>query len=164
MALKEILSGPDNQAIYAYADLFDPGDWYIEDRTGGRRFYGRLIGTGSSQREEHNHPHEAFSDRGRCAACRWSEIYIFEVLLPSEGERLRGKYCVYTLGPSVIPGEVTRANVRWASSGFEVVELATVRRGERGAPFLPAAHAKALAMAANVDEDIADAYVNRAVA
>lgn len=171
--MKEIFAGPNNRSIFAYEDLFDEDEWIIEDRAGRRSLRGRLIGTGSSQRAEHNHgissvgfenAEPGVSVRNtRCTACRWSEIYIFQV---SEGRGVPpgAVYCVYTLGPSLVRGENTRANVRWATSGFEVVELATVRRGERGGPFLPAAHARALAMAAAVDDDIANAYVNRAVA
>jgi hypothetical protein len=175
VTLKQIHAGPDNQSILAYDDLFDPGDWEIEDRAGVRKFFGRLIGMGTSQREEHSHaiavgrinaePGDDARDRNqRCTACRWSEIYIFECLTADATNPLRGRYCVYTLGPSTIRGEVTRSNVRWGTSGFEVMEMATVRRGDRGPAFLPAAHARALSMAAAVDSDIADAYVNRAVA
>jgi hypothetical protein len=166
--MKEIKAGPNNHAALMTLDdgLFDIDDWAIEDRTGMRRLRGRLVGLGTSQRVDHSHG-DIYSNgtqdsalTRRCTACRWSEIYIFETV----GEPDLRKYCVYTLGPSTIPGEVTRSNVRWASSGFEVIELATVRRGERGTAFLPAAHARALAMAAEVDESIAEAYVNRAVA
>jgi len=164
--MKVLRAGPDNQRLFReIITPFNVDDWVIEDRNGDRRFRGRLIGMGSSQREDHSHPIDTGATRQiinaqRCTACRWSEIYIFE----TSGMRDPERYIVYTLGPSVIPGENTRSNVRFASSGFEVVELATVRRGERGSPFLPAAHARALAMAAEVDDAITEAYVNRAVA
>lgn len=157
--------------------IYERHEWILEDRAGPRVFQGSLLGAGSSQRDIHSHgttpvdghPGQALFDsyqgRTRCTACRWSEIYIFRVHTSLEhGPFSAFKYCVYTIGASIIAGENTRANVRWATSGFEVIELATVRRGDRGAPFLPAAHGRALAMAADVDEDIAEAYVNRAVA
>jgi hypothetical protein len=164
--MKQIRMGPSNAVLDEYERPFHVDDWVIEDRGGDREFVGQLIGIGTSRREAHNHNlrNEATTDRGRCTACRWSEIYVFSVSDRDRNVPPGARYCVYTLGPSIVPGENTRANVRWATSGFEVVELCTVRRGERGAPFLPAAHARALAMAANVDDDVADAYVNRAVA
>jgi hypothetical protein len=166
--VKEIKAGPSNKALLGTGnEIFRLDDWRLESRTGVHALRGELIGMGSSQRDDHSHiGDDVIMGRGgphttpRCTACRWSEIYIFKTVGHPTAER----YVVYTLGPSVIPGETTRANVRNASSGFEVVELATVRRGDRGAPFLPAAHARAIAMAASVDDDIAEAYVNRAVA
>ena len=168
--MKRIRMGPSNAVLDEYDQVFHVDDWVIEDRGGEREFVGRLIGIGTSRRESHSHG-DLFMNgtmdsalTRRCTACRWSEIYVFKVNDRDHNVPPGARYCVYTLGPSIIPGENTRANVRWATSGFEVVELCTVRRGERGAPFLPAAHARALAMAANVDDDVADAYVNRAVA
>lgn len=159
--MKKIFASPDNHELLLYDNLRDEDNWELEDRVGTTRFRGRLIGLGSSKRDEHNHPNPVGSHSMlRCAACRWSEIYVFEITQP----RTVHRFCVYTLGPSVVTTENTRVNVRWATSGFEVIEFATVRRGDRGAPYLPAAFALALAMAANVNDDIADAYVNRAVA
>lgn len=160
--------GPENLQVLGTPGMFDPTQWEIEDRTGIRSFHGRLIGVGTSQRQDHTHGShdrhgELLMSSPRCPACRWSEIWIFECTSVATDSDV-GRYCVYTLGPSLVPTETTRASIRWAGSGFEIVELATVRRGERGGPYLPAAHARALAMAAHVNEDIADAYVNRAVA
>lgn len=141
--------------------------WQLEDRNGFTQITGRLIGVASSHRTEHTHSVNFVNDgrptlSTRCTACRWSEIYIFHVAA-GDGPPT-SHYCVYTLGPSVVVGEKTFANIRWASSGHEVVELCTVRRGDRGAPFLPAAHARALAMASDIDGLVETAYVNRAVA
>lgn len=165
--MKRIRMGPGNaEDLNSLPNLYAPDTWTIEDRAGERVFTGQLVGMGTSQRENHTHHLDLNGPvtNTRCTACRWSEIYIFQVDSNTRGVPPGAVYCVYTLGPSIIPGEHTRANVRWATSGFEVVEMATVRRGERGAPFLPAAHSRALAMASAVDDDIADAYVNRAVA
>jgi hypothetical protein len=150
----------------------DVARWELETRDGVLVVTGRLIGWGTSRRLEHNHtsqparrtlhPSQQFTPEGRCSACRWTELYIFRVVAgdgPSNGH-----YLVYSLGPSVAPGEKTFANTRWATSGFEVVELCTVRRGDRVEPFLPGSNARALAMAASHDVSIESAYVNRAVA
>lgn len=162
-----IRMGPNNDELHI-APNFETTQWELESN-GDRvtRFTGSLLGLGSSKRPEHNHHtvnvgDYAFAPTQRCAACRWSEFYVFRV---EQGDGpANAIYAVYTLGPSVVRGEITRVALHWAMSGFEVVETAMVRRGDRGAPYLPACNARALAMAADVDERIATAYVNRAVA
>lgn len=170
-----IRMGPDNASVL---ENLPPGRestaWQLETRDGFTQITGRLLGFATSQRHDHSHSISSvgFEDaepgaaaRGRnarCAACRWSEIYIFHV---SGGDGPpTGQYLVYSLGPSIVRGEKTFANARWAASGHEVMELCTVRKGDRAVPFLPAAHARALAMASDVDGRIENAYVNRAVA
>ena len=173
-----IRMGPDNADVL---ENLPPGresvPWQLETRDGFVQITGRLLGSATSQRLEHSHPISTPERRevevsgraigrtaavARCAACRWSEIYIFRV----EGGDAppNAQYAVYTLGPSIVRGEKTFANLRYASSGHEVMELCTVRKGDRATPYLPAAHARALAMASDVDVRIENAYVNRAVA
>ena len=171
-----VQAGPFNRELHERPN-FELTQWELErhgthshDHT--TRFTGQLLGLGTSQRTQHNHEFSSVgwenaqpgeSLRGtRCPACRWSEFYVFRVEQGDGPEN--ALYAVYTLGPSVIRGETTRVALHWAMSGYEVVELAMVRRGDRGAPYLPVCNARALAMAADVDDKIADAYVNRAVA
>jgi hypothetical protein len=166
-----IRMGPANATVL---ENLPPGResavWQLETRDGFAQITGRLLGVATSQRPTHSH---ATYDRAltenrtpglptRCAACRWSEIYIFRVEA-GDGPP-SGQYAVYTLGPSIVQGEKTFANLRWAASGHEVMELCTVRKGDRATPYLPAAHARALAMASDIDGRIENAYVNRAVA
>lgn len=173
-----IRMGPENASVL---DNLPPGresvPWQLETRDGFAQITGRLLGVASSQRPTHSH-HVSTPERreveiygratgrtdavARCAACRWSEIYIFRVEA-GDGPP-SGQYAVYTLGPSIVQGEKTFANLRWAASGHEVMELCTVRKGDRATPYLPAAHARALAMASDIDGRIENAYVNRAVA
>lgn len=142
--------------------LFRPDtEWILHTQSSATNLTGQLIGVGMSHKEQHSH--RGGTNRG-CTACRWSELYIFRVSVLADpvGEQ-RFRYCVYALGPSTVEGEITRGRIRWMNSGYEVVEFATVRRGDRGAPYIPSANARALAMAADVDRKVADAYVNRAV-
>lgn len=101
----------------------------------------------------------------RCSACRWFEVRIFEVdsYKNDNGAWVSGdKYLVLTCGLSDVPGEVAKRRAHWTNSPFAVLEALTQRRGSTA--FLPATSARVLAEAAAVDADIADAYVNRAVA
>lgn len=118
-------------------------------------FTGEEIGTASSKYETHNHDVVAGPLPGqRCSACRWQEVRLFQ--------RADKTYCVYTVGRSTIPGERDFIKYRTTTSAFEVIELLTVRSGKNA--FLPVPAARALAQAAQVDDEIRDAYVNRAVA
>ena len=91
----------------------------------------------------------------RCSTCRWSEIHLLRTQ--------DGAYVVHVCGHSILPGEVPLPRVSVVRSPFEVVELLTVRGG-RTAPYLSVPGARVLARAADVDEGIRDAYINRAVA
>lgn len=167
--------GPGNAPLLEDQYIYDSDQvWQLETRDGFVQITGRLLGVASSQRATHSHPHSSIgfedaepgaSARGqhiRCTGCRWSEIYIFHVVAGDAPPHAR--FAVYTLGPSIVRGEKTFANLRWADSGHVVIELCTVRKGDRATPFLPASHARALAMASDNNRVIENAYVNRAVA
>jgi len=121
---------------------------------------GKLIGYASSHRDRHN-PHTGdFAARGeKCSACRWFECRIFRV----DPRHSRGNnYAVHTQGPSLVPGEFVKCRIAFAQTGYEVIELLTVRQSN--SVFLPAASSRAIAQAAGLDRDIETAYINRAVA
>jgi hypothetical protein len=139
--------------------------WTIDtDEHGSRHeFFARLIGFSSSEKHRHNHIDGRPDSTIRCGACRWQETRIF--LLDEKDHAYHGgKFAVHTLGVSILPGERVRARLEFVNTGFEVIEILTVRKGEHAAPYIPGASARALAMAAAYDRDLKDAYVNRAVA
>lgn len=121
----------------------------------------RLIGSASSFMPTHNHAPGRGPDKvkgHKCSRCRWFEIQIFKTY---------DDYVVWTLGRSDIAGEATHHRLVRTPSAWEVVEILTVRQnnGERDAQaFLPVPSARALALASAYDDDIKEAYVNRAVA
>jgi len=121
----------------------------------------------------------------RCSACRWFEVRIFavEAEVDTSGEcncaggtaesnyahephcgliPAGGRYLVLTYGLSDVPGEVAKRRTTFTDSPFTVIETLTQRRGQQA--FLPATSARVLAEAAHFDRELADAYVNRAVA
>lgn len=148
--------------------------WTVDtdDHGSHHEFMARLIGFASSEKQQHNHggsgtdgsySRDARSITDRCGACRWQETRIF--LLDEKDHAYHGgKFAVHTLGVSILDGERVRVRLSFVNTGFEVVELLTVRKGEHAAPYIPGASARALAMAAASDRDLKDAYVNRAVA
>lgn len=75
----------------------------------------------------------------------------------------RNAFLVLTYGLSDVPGEVDKRRASWTDSPHEIIEFLTQRGRHDGQAFLPAASARALAQAAHWNEDINDAYVNRAV-
>jgi hypothetical protein len=120
---------------------------------------GRLIGYASSHRDRHSpHPMTHARPGEKCPACRWFEVRIFR-LEPADDQR--GVYAVHTQGPSRVPGEIVKCRLVFAQTGYEVIELLTVRQDS---VFLPAASSRALSQAAGLDRGIETAYVNRAVA
>lgn len=148
--------------------------WAVDTDDNGshHEFMGRLIGFASSEKQRHNHggsstdgtySQDARRITERCGACRWQETRIF-LLDEKDHVYHGGKFAVHTLGVSILSGERVRARLSFVNTGFEVVELLTVRKGEHAAPYIPGASARALAMAAASDRDLKDAYVNRAVA
>lgn len=124
-----------------------------------REVVGQLLGFGTSQREYHNHPVprdlERYPVTWKCSACRWFEV----TLLWVPTDRV---YAVYTVGHSALEDEQPRARIQFTESAFEIIEMLTDRR-DSATPRLPIAAARCLAQAANVDDAITEAYVNRAV-
>jgi hypothetical protein len=86
---------------------------------------------------------------------RWQEVSLYRTA--------DGRYVVHTRGCTRVPGETTRARVIFADSPFTVIELLTVRHRLSRELFLPRPAQFALADAAQTDDGIRDAYVNRAV-
>lgn len=121
-------------------------------------FAGRYLGLSSSRRERHNHGSTAHvGSGGRCSACRWTESRIFR---STEDDR----YLVHTVGRSLVPGETDRIKARWLLTPYEVVAYFVQRPEGGGRPFLTSPADMVLAQAAGHDEDLRDAYENRAVA
>lgn len=127
-------------------------------------FAGYALGVASSRAEQHTHTTRYAAPGEKCSACRWFSVgiyRIFDELDPGKRPKPRG-YVVQTVGESVIPGEKRLARVEETPSAYVVVELLTVRR--RGTePFITSQSLRALAQAAQSDEDMRDAYINRAV-
>jgi hypothetical protein len=134
------------------------------------RFTGYALGLATSRADQHTHREPYAAPGTKCSACRWFAVGIYRVFdafvltdgdVPVRRPTPRG-YVVQTVGESVVPGEQRLARVEETSSAYEVVELLTVRR--RGAePFITPQSLRALARAAQLDDDVRDAYVNRAV-
>lgn len=146
-------------------------------------FSGKFIGFASSWTDNHWGHREEFVPRGsRCNACRWFEIRIFRELAVNSAElstdvdyvelyerNLRsqdlGDYVVYKAGMSIVPPEIPYCRYDVISSPFEVVEALTTRKHTDRGPtaFITKPSALALASAARFDDELQDAYVNRAV-
>lgn len=145
-------------------------------------FLGKPLGVGSSQQDDHRHDvaRDRYAPRGvRCSACRWFEVAIYRRYADAEIIRMRTgnpetdvsdrqalarDYVVHTIGASIVPGETRLSRITPTDSPFEVIELLTVRpRDGDQQPWIPAQSARALAHAAEFDDGLREAYVNRAV-
>ena len=142
-------------------------------------FLGKPLGVGSSRQDDHRHDvaRDRYAPRGvRCSACRWFEVAIYRryvtegIDLETDPKRPRiypvdpepGDYVVHTIGASIVPGETRLSRITPTDSPFEVIELLTVRKRDDD-PWIPAQSARALAHAAEFDDGLREAYVNRAV-
>ncbi len=141
----------------------------------------QLLGATSSQKTKHNHepgnppvkdttathpatPATSSTNTKPCAACFWTEIKIFRI--PEDDpqhnphHRQRGKYVVYQVGSSSIPGKDTYTRLIFTDSFHEVIELLVTRHSHQP-PTLTATAARALAQAAAYDDDLDHAWINR---
>lgn len=119
---------------------------------------GYLAGSATSARDQHSHDlrRDRYSPRGvRCSACRWFTVDLYLVR--------GGGYVVHTVGGTIVPGERRLSRVTETRSAFAVVEALTVRQPNQE-PYLTPQALRALAEAAELDEGLLEAYVNRAVA
>ena len=139
-------------------------------------FEGAPLGASTSYRPGHQHATD-YAVRGvRGAPSRWSEATIYRGYV-TEGTDLEtdparprtyaidptpGDYVVHTVGASIVPGEQRLSRISVTDSPFEVIEFLTVRPRD-GEPFIVAQSSRALAQAAQLDDGIRDAYINRAV-
>lgn len=140
-------------------------------------FEGVLLGRDSSEQDIHtDHPDDYAKKYEKCSACRWFEVAIYRRYV-TEGSDLEtdparpriypidpepGDYVVHTIGGSIVPGEHRLSRISITDSAFEIIEFLTVRK-QGSEPFITAQSSRALAQAASKDEDLRDAYINRAV-
>lgn len=146
----------------------DYGHWVVSSREQILEFDGRFLGMSSSRREVHEHSGVAAAGwGGRCGACRWFEPRIFRETYsprgPTDDEPEWGRYLILFSGRTVVPGETTRTRHEWVRVPHEVVEVLTTRRVATRTAYLTGPAARVLAQAAGLDDELNDAYVNRAV-
>jgi hypothetical protein len=116
----------------------------------------RFLGLGGSRLSRHDpHPGRFAVGGARCPYCRWFETRIFR-LGPND-------YVLHHAGRSIVPGESQLCRHERAFSPQEVLELYTVRHVHENRAFLTRPAARALAQACAFDDDLRDAYENRAV-
>lgn len=147
------------------------------------RTIARFIGYGSSWTDNHWDHTGPYVERGRrCNACRWFEIRIMRELdvdpadVPPETDLTQlydraarrgelGRYVVYKAGMTSIPGEIPYCRYDLIASPFEVVEALTTRKHTETGPiaFITKPSALALASGARFDDELKEAYVDRAV-
>lgn len=142
------------------SDVGKIGTWTLSSKDSIIELHARFLGVSTSFMPRHNHPKSRPAHRNeKCRACRWFEPRIFREV---GGQQ---RYLVHRTGRSVVPGEETYTSHQWVYGAHEVIEVLTTRRtGSDGVPFLTHPAARVLAQAASHDDELDDAYVNRAVA
>jgi hypothetical protein len=127
-------------------------------------FDGALLGSASSRKDDHtDHPGRWAAKTEKCSTCRWLTVEIYRRRSPAtDAGPVTYDYVVHTVGDSAVPGEIRFSRVSYTTSPYELIELLTVRRAGT-TPFIAPQSSYALAQAADIDDGIQEAYVNRAV-
>ena len=81
---------------------------------------------------------------------------------PRSTSRACASFVVVTIGGTTVPNEVTYHRAMPTSSGFEVIELLTIRKSGTE-PYMSMCASRALSQAAGRDDLIREAWINRAV-
>jgi len=147
-------------------------DWTIPTETGQVTVRAVFLGISSSYRSGHrgrrsptnptgkSHPDTDFATLAdRCSSCRWFEPRLYRETGPLQ------RFLVHRTGVSIVPGEVNRFRLEYLVSAQEVIEHFTTRHNgpDASPPFLSVPAAKILGQAAGFDDDMRDAWDNRAV-
>jgi hypothetical protein len=112
-----------------------------------------FLGVASARQDKHNHA-GTFAPKGRrCPACRWYEPRIFKVTET-------GKYLLYTLGCSNLPGEVDVPRYRYAADAHEAIFNMATNDAEHGTRFLTTPAKMMFLMAAQHDATLAAALLD----
>lgn len=156
---------PSNEEILASLptpdQVGDEADWSLYSDGEIINIYAKLLGIGPSpspHQHRNSHPGREFAaPKEWCIACRWFEPRIFREI---EGDR---RYLLHRAQMTIVPGEKILTRHEWALTGHELIELLTIRRDDRP-PFLTMPAGRVLAQAAGQDEELDNAWVNRATA
>ncbi len=136
------------------------GLWVLSSGDDTLRVAGKFLGMSTSYSQFHRHPGDRTAEQNeKCRACRWFEARLFR---ESNGGQ---RYLVHRTGRSIVPDEVTFTSHEWVRGPHEVVEALTTRprNGDR-TPYLTVPSARVLAQAASYDDELSQAYIDRAVA
>jgi hypothetical protein len=153
-------------------DVGREDEWTIPTEAGLVIVHAVFLGTSSSYRSGHrgrrsavnptgeNHPGADFATiANRCSSCRWFEPRLYRETGPLQ------RFLAHRTGVSIVPGEVNRFRLEYLISAQEVIEHFTTRHTgqDSSPPFLSVPAAKILGQAAGFDDDMRDAWDNRAV-
>ncbi len=136
-------------------------DWVLptDDRERMLEFRGRFLGVASSRKRLHasgaHYGRDHAGTKDKCGACRWFEARIFRAA-DDQHQQIAGRWLVYRLGRSAVPGEVDLRSYEWLETAADVVEALTTRPAD-GDPFLSGPAYLVLQSAARHDPEIAHA-------
>jgi hypothetical protein len=139
--------------LYPQPDEVGESDtWHLPLKSGTLDFDATFLGVASARQDKHNHEGEHAPKGRRCPACRWYEPRIFKIAD-------NGKYLLYTLGCSDIPGEIDVPRYRYAADAFEAIFNMATHDPDKNTRFLTTPAKMMFLMAAEHDDAVADALV-----
>lgn len=135
------------------AEIGDEGAWDLPLQDGKTlEIDAVFLGVSTARQDKHNHSGEHVPEGRRCPACRWYEPRLFKI---SDS----GKYLLYTLGCSDLPGEIDVPRYRYAADAFEVIFNMATHDPRKNTRFLTTPARMMFLAAADHDPAIADALI-----
>lgn len=105
----------DRTDLYPQPDeVGDTDVWELPTMNEPISVTGIFLGSATSQQEDHSHSGEVVPDDRKCARCRWFEPRIF-------WEENPGRYVLYTIGCSDVPGERDLIRFRYGRDAHEAI-------------------------------------------
>jgi hypothetical protein len=133
------------------------GTWHVTDWSGKTvEITGKFLGAGSTSRPFHKgHRAGEFPLKGQhCSACRWTEIGLFREDDPE------GEFLIVNRGMSIVPGEVERVSMAFATVETVKELVLMLRELGHGGMLLTSPAMQMLAQATEHDVDLAAAGRN----
>jgi hypothetical protein len=147
----------DRDDLYPQSDEAGETDvWDLPTAGGSLVVNARFLGVATSQQKVHSHPGEYPADDRKCARCRWFEPRIFR-------EVESGRYILYTIGCSDIPGERDLIRFRYSRDAYEVITSMMTPHpvtGERG---IVGVTQRMFDQASKYDDELRDALTEKGI-
>lgn len=105
----------DRSELYPQTDEVGEEDvWVLPTMQEEVEIEGIFLGFATSQQDAHSHTGDVVTDDRPCRRCRWFEPRLFR-------ERGLGRYVMYTIGCSDVPGEKDLIRFRYGRDAYEAI-------------------------------------------
>ncbi len=142
-----------------YPQPYEVGEsdiWRLPTMNGEIDVDGTFLGSATSQQEDHSHSGDVVTDDRKCARCRWFEPRIFWETDP-------GRYVLYTIGCSDVPGEKDFIRFRYGRDAHEAITTMMTPHPVTGVRGIVGVTRRMFDEAAKHDPKLLDALVEKGI-